>query len=305
MNWVINLNNFSRPHPLPLPMQSSEGVGGQRHVALIVQCPPFAAWCICFPSAAPPVARRVTPQGWCTFPWKNSFSPSSLPLHRASPLWGASHSLKPTTSSRRMWTCTSPPHICVHSPTSRPGGPTRPAISPLPRSAGSLPIVGLTASRVVRGWSAWISTMSILLLRTCREVSASLRKGTPWTVCDNNSSTIATSRPSLPSVRLRAMGWNGSRPSTGSEGTTNSGSVRSLRISAWVMAWSLTPSARISPARVFFLTIHVATSILPFAQVPTMSTVPSEKGIRIVRHFLDRCCMFMVYQRFIECKSDK
>ena len=71
------------------------------------------------------------------------------------------------------------------------------------------------------------------------------------------------------------------------------------------MAWSLTLSAPISPARVFSLTIHVATSILPFAQVPTMSTVPSEKGIRIVRHFLDRCCMFMVYQRFIECKSDK
>ena len=42
MSWVINLNNFSRPHPPPLPMQSSEGVGGQRHVALIVQCPPFA-----------------------------------------------------------------------------------------------------------------------------------------------------------------------------------------------------------------------------------------------------------------------
>ena len=41
MSWVINLNNFSRPHPLPLPMQSSEGVGGQRHVALIVQCSPF------------------------------------------------------------------------------------------------------------------------------------------------------------------------------------------------------------------------------------------------------------------------
>ena len=77
---------------------------------------------------------------------------------------------------------------------------------PFARSAGSLPIVGLTASRVVRGWSAWISTTSILLLRTCREVSASLRKGTPWTVCVNNSSMIATSRPSLPSVRLRAMG---------------------------------------------------------------------------------------------------
>ena len=40
---ILQLNNFSRPHPLPLPMQSSEGVGGQRHVALIVQCPPFAA----------------------------------------------------------------------------------------------------------------------------------------------------------------------------------------------------------------------------------------------------------------------
>ena len=57
-----------------------------------------------------------------------------------------------------MWACTSPPHTCVHLPIPRPGGPTRPAISPLPRSAGSLPIVGLTVSRVVRGWSAWIST---------------------------------------------------------------------------------------------------------------------------------------------------
>ena len=43
MSWVVNLNHFSRPHPLPLPMQPSEGVGGQRHVALIVQYPSFAA----------------------------------------------------------------------------------------------------------------------------------------------------------------------------------------------------------------------------------------------------------------------
>ena len=187
-------------------MQSSEGVGGQRHVALIVQCPTLCGMMRLLPICDPSCCTEGNPARMVYIPMEEFiFSLFALPASSVTPLRCISllEAYNLITTDVDVYFATA--HLrSLTDP--KAGGPAKPVISSLPRSAGSLPIVGLTVSRVVRGWSAWISTMSILLLRTCREVSASLRKGTPWTVCDNNSSTIATSRPSLPSVRLRAMG---------------------------------------------------------------------------------------------------